>query len=93
MYCAVLIGPTGDHDSIRQGPGCSEEGQLAVHSGASQLEENNQHSLNSTPGLLCPEAQVNRARNTTPRTHVNEEDVEDGVEEEEDDVAVQQHDS
>jgi hypothetical protein len=29
----------------------------------------------------------------TPRTHVNEEDVEDGVEEEEDDVAVQQHDS
>ena len=54
MYCAVLIGPAGDHDSIRQGPGCSKEAQLAVHSGASQLEENNQHSWNSTSRFVVP---------------------------------------
>jgi len=34
------------------------------------------------PGYLCPEAQVNRTRSRTPRTHVNEENGDDGVEHE-----------
>ena len=43
------------------------------------------------PGLLCPEAQVNRARNMTPRTHVNEEDGEDGVEHEDEEDEEDDH--
>ena len=31
---------------------------------------------------MCPEAQVNRTRSRTPRTHVNEENGDDGVEHE-----------
>ena len=44
------------------GPGCFKEGQLAVHSGASQLEENNQHSWNSTSRFVVHRGTgVNRA--------------------------------
>ena len=65
-----------------------------MHSSASQLKENKQHSWNLASRFLVPRGTdpPHKGHDTKDRD-VNKENEEDGVEDEEDDVTVQQHDS
>ena len=55
-----------------------------MHSGASQLEEHNQHSWNSTSRFVVPRCtiQPRKEHDTEDTRESNEEDGEDGVEHE-----------
>ena len=59
MYCIVLTGPTGDHDSLRRGaPTSRRGGQAALHLGVSRLKKHTNAAGTRPPGFLCQEAQV-----------------------------------
>ena len=76
MYCIVLTGPTGDHDSLpARGPG-----QLCT-SVQPDSRKAHRHNWNSTSDFLCPEAQVNR-HHTYQEHHTKDTRDEDDEEDE-----------
>ena len=94
MYCIVLIGPAGDHDSIRRGlPTSRRGGEAALHLGVFQPKEVHQRSGNSTSRFLVPRGTgaPHKGHDTKDRD-VNKEDEQDGEQHqvEEDDATVEQ---
>ena len=82
MYCIVLIGPAGDHDSIRRGLPTSRRGGRGCSSlGCIPTQEAHQRSGNSTSRFLVPRGTgaPHKGHDTNDRD-VNKEDAEDGVE-------------
>ena len=94
LYCVVLPGPTRDHDPLHQGlllgPPLAKvpQGQGSVYTAHPRVAaaagpplKQARQAGTRPPGFLCPEAQVNRTRNSaSTETYVNEENgVEHGM--------------
>ena len=82
MYRIVLIGPTGDHDSLRQGLVTSRRGgQPALHLGVHPDSRNaHHHSWNLASKFLVPRGTdpLHKGHDTKDRD-VNKEDEDDGA--------------